>query len=49
LATKLRCHPATIYRLVKQRKLPAFRVGYDWRFSSQTIESWIEAQHSNVQ
>ena len=45
LASTLRCHPATIYRLVKQKKLPGFRVGFDWRFSRQAIEKWIAGQH----
>jgi excisionase family DNA binding protein len=49
LASKLRCHPATIYRLVKQQKIPAFRVGYDWRFSGKTIANWIAAQQPKVQ
>jgi excisionase family DNA binding protein len=44
LASKLRCHPATIYRLVKQNKLPGFRVGADWRFSSLVIDNWIAEQ-----
>jgi excisionase family DNA binding protein len=44
LASKLRCHPATVYRLVNQKKLPGFRVGADWRFSGQTIDHWIAEQ-----
>jgi excisionase family DNA binding protein len=44
LASKLRCHPTTVYRLVNQKKLPGFRVGADWRFSSQTIDHWIAGQ-----
>jgi excisionase family DNA binding protein len=44
LASKLRCHSATIYRLIKQRKIPGFKVGADWRFSNQTIDHWIAEQ-----
>jgi excisionase family DNA binding protein len=41
LAEYLRVHQATIYRLVKEQKLPAFRVGSDWRFNREVIERWM--------
>ena len=31
----------TIYRLVHAGKLPAFRVGRQWRFKREDIEAWI--------
>ena len=40
LAEFLHCHPSTIYRLLRQRKLPAFKVGSDWRFSREAIDHW---------
>ena len=40
LSEYLRVHKTTIYRMLKQRKLPAFRIGSDWRFSLETIEQW---------
>jgi excisionase family DNA binding protein len=36
----LRVHPSTVYRLLAKRKLPAFRVGSDWRFSLSAIDQW---------
>ena len=36
----LHVHPSTIYRLIKRRKIPAFRVGSDWRFNIETIDKW---------
>ncbi|MBF6568172.1 MAG: helix-turn-helix domain-containing protein [Candidatus Binataceae bacterium] len=36
----LRVHPSTIYRLLRQRQLPAFRVGSDWRFNVEAIDRW---------
>ena len=38
LSEYLRVHKTTIYRMLKQRKLPAFRIGSDWRFSLETIK-----------
>jgi excisionase family DNA binding protein len=40
LSEYLRVHKTTIYRMLKQRKLPAFRIGSDWRFSLETIKQW---------
>lgn len=40
----LRVHPSTIYRLLKHDQIPAFRVGSDWRFNIETIDSWRLAQ-----
>ena len=31
----------TVYRLVKQGKLPAFKVGNQWRFSQARLEEWV--------
>jgi excisionase family DNA binding protein len=41
LAAYLRVHQATVYRLLREQKLPAFRVGADWRFSREAIERWM--------
>ena len=40
LSEYLRVHKITIYRMLKQRKLPAFRIGSDWRFNLETIKQW---------
>jgi excisionase family DNA binding protein len=40
LANYLRVHRATIYRLLKNRELPAFKVGGDWRFNIEMIDEW---------
>lgn len=44
LADYLRVHPSTIYRLLKHGKLPAFRVGSDWRFNIEAVDAWRLAQ-----
>jgi excisionase family DNA binding protein len=44
VAAYLSMHPSTIYRLLKQHQIPAFRVGSAWRFNIETIEHWIRQQ-----
>jgi excisionase family DNA binding protein len=39
-ADYLRIHTSTIYRLLKRKQLPAFRVGSDWRFNVEDIDRW---------
>lgn len=41
LASYLSCHTSTIYRLIRERKIPCFKLGSDWRFSQQAINNWI--------
>lgn len=40
VADYLQVHASTVYRLLDQRKLPAFKVGNGWRFESVIIEQW---------
>ena len=37
-------HPRTVIRLAKEKRLPGFRVGGQWRFRRETIEAYIERQ-----
>ena len=46
LSEHLRVHPTTIFRLLRERKLPGFRVGANWRFHFAAIEQWEQAQAS---
>jgi len=46
LSDLLQIHRGTIYRLLKEGKLPGFRLGSDWRFSAEEIERWQRAQTS---
>lgn len=40
LSEYLRVHPSTIYKLLRRRELPGFRVGSDWRFRVEVIDHW---------
>jgi excisionase family DNA binding protein len=44
LADFLRVHRSTVYRLLRNGQLPAFRVGSDWRFSRDLIEKWLHTR-----
>jgi excisionase family DNA binding protein len=41
VADYLKVDKFTVYRLVAQRKIPAFRVGSQWRFKRSSLESWL--------
>jgi excisionase family DNA binding protein len=34
----------TVYRLIKAGKIPAVRVGRQWRFRKRDIDAWLESQ-----
>jgi excisionase family DNA binding protein len=34
----------TVYRLIKAGKIPAVRVGRQWRFRKRDIDAWLDAQ-----
>jgi excisionase family DNA binding protein len=48
LASYMHCHESTIYRLVKHRELPAFRLGGAWRFRITDIDRWSTNTKSNA-
>ena len=41
LAGYLRVHQSTVYRQLREQKLPSFRVGSAWRFNREEIERWM--------
>ena len=42
VATYLSVTERTVYRLVKDHRLPAYKVGGQWRFKADMIESWMQ-------
>jgi excisionase family DNA binding protein len=42
VAQFLRIHPSTVYRLLRKHTIPAFKVGSDWRFNRESVESWVK-------
>ena len=38
----------TVYRLIKAGKIPAVRVGRQWRFRKSDIDAWLESQQATT-
>jgi excisionase family DNA binding protein len=38
VARYLRIHPTTVYRLLREGKLPGFKIGADYRFNKDEID-----------
>ncbi len=49
VARYLRVHAITVYRMIRQGKLPAIRVGRGWRFKKDEIDIWLHEHESNSQ
>lgn len=44
VATYLAINERTVYRLLRERALPAFRVGGQWRFNAKMIDKWMQKE-----
>jgi len=44
VAQYLRVDEYTIYRLVSQKKIPAFKIGNQWRFKRSLLEGWLKTK-----
>jgi len=42
LAETLKVHPRTIQRIIQRRKMPAIRIGRQWRFRREWVEEWLQ-------
>jgi len=47
VAEYLKIDKFTLYRLVTQKKIPAFKVGSQWRFERRLLEDWLR-KNSNL-
>jgi len=48
LAVYLKISKSTIYKLVREGKIPSQKVGRHWRFRKEAIDRWLDASQSNV-
>ena len=42
VAEYLGLHPLTVHRYAREGKIPAFKIGTDWRFHKKHLERWIQ-------
>jgi len=43
----LRLHKSTIYRMVRQGDIPSSKIGNQWRFRKDVIDSWISKKEKD--
>lgn len=46
VAKYLGLHPISIYRLIKTTNIPAMKVGGQWRFRKDLLDSWLQKQQA---
>ena len=46
VAEYLKIHLLTVHRYAREGKIPAFKIGTDWRFHKKYIERWIREKSS---
>lgn len=42
IAEYMDMHPMTIYKYVKEGRIPAFKIGSSWRIRKDSIQKWIK-------
>jgi excisionase family DNA binding protein len=47
VAEYLHIHPLTVHRYAREGRIPAFKLGTDWRFHKKYIEKWIKQKVSS--
>jgi excisionase family DNA binding protein len=45
----LKLNYMTVYKLAHERKIPAFKVGGNWRFKKEILDHWLISQTQNGQ
>jgi excisionase family DNA binding protein len=47
LAAYLKISKSTLYKLVREGKIPSQKVGRHWRFRKRAIDRWLEETRAN--
>lgn len=45
VASYMRVSRFTVYRLAKERSIPATKIGRQWRFQREEIDRWVKEQY----
>ena len=40
----LKVHQGTVYKMVREGRIPAFKIGSDWRFQKDQVVRWMAEQ-----
>jgi excisionase family DNA binding protein len=40
----LKVHHSTVYKMIREGRIPAFKIGSDWRFQKDQVVHWIAVQ-----
>jgi excisionase family DNA binding protein len=44
VATYLRLKPQTIYKWAQEKRIPAAKLGKEWRFRKSVVDRWLDEQ-----
>lgn len=47
MAAEFGIHEMTFYRMIRDKKIPAFKIGSQWRVRRADLEVWL-TQHSSM-
>ncbi len=48
LAKYLKLSRTNLYRMVQQGKIPASKIGFQWRFNRMEIDDWVTSQRPSA-
>jgi excisionase family DNA binding protein len=40
----LKIHESTVYKMIREGRIPTFRIGSEWRFQKDQIVHWMAEQ-----
>ena len=46
MASEFGIHEMTFYRMIRDKKIPAFKIGSQWRIRRADLEKWLESRCS---
>lgn len=47
IADYLRLSKVTVYKMTRQGKIPALKIGRQWRYNKAEIDSWVKQKSNN--
>jgi excisionase family DNA binding protein len=48
IAKYLKVSSWTVYRFVREGRLPCYRLGHQWRFKKSLVEEWLEGTRRDL-